>query len=145
MIFELVYHSIAADKLTKKDILDILNTAHKFNKEHHLTGCLLYHNNEFLQILEGEEEVVRNLYASITGDERHHDLVLLATGYKKERYFDNWTMAYHEFNNGDFEELNKKIFEENIVMFADMQTLPTRSLKIFWGKIREIIESNQAA
>ena len=60
MIFELIYYSTASPDLSKNDILNILENSRDFNSKNEITGCLLYHNNEFVQLIEGEEEAVKN-------------------------------------------------------------------------------------
>jgi hypothetical protein len=36
----------------------MLKTSRKFNSQNNITGCLLFDNNEFMQILEGEEKTM---------------------------------------------------------------------------------------
>ena len=60
MIFELIYYSTASPDLSTNDILNILENSRDFNSKNEITGCLLYHNNEFVQLIEGEEEAVKN-------------------------------------------------------------------------------------
>ncbi len=83
-MFELIYCSIAKPDLKSKDIQDILQTAIDFNSKNNITGCLLFHNNEFLQILEGEKSVIQELFASIERDERHSQVILLDQYEKKD-------------------------------------------------------------
>ena len=64
-MYEIVYCSTASRDLTSEDIADILKTAHEFNAKNNITGCLLYHNHEFLQILEDEKERIQDLYSLI--------------------------------------------------------------------------------
>ncbi len=82
-MFELVYCSVAKSNLTSQDIQDILETSKKFNSDNQITGCLLYHDHEFLQVLEGDQQVVQDLFISIKKDLRHFNVILLAEGEKK--------------------------------------------------------------
>ena len=43
-----------------------------------LTGILIFKDNQFTQILEGEESSVEKIWLTIQKDERHKDLQLLA-------------------------------------------------------------------
>ena len=65
MYFELIYNSVASPELTSKDVLDILEESRLFNSKNDITGCLLYHKGEFLQLLEGEKSIVQNIYGKI--------------------------------------------------------------------------------
>ena len=59
MVYELTYCSLAKPSITADEILAILESAGRNNKKNKITGCLLYYNHEFLQILEGEEKMVK--------------------------------------------------------------------------------------
>jgi hypothetical protein len=138
-MFELVYHSSSNSDISEKDIKDILDVSRRFNEDNEITGCLLFHNNSFVQILEGEENVVRQLYSRIEKDKRHFEVELLSSGIKGERFFDDWTMAYHRFTEEEFNSLSKEMFEQNLIAFTGFSDLNSRIVKIFCGKVREII------
>ena len=57
-MFELIYRSIAVPNISDAGINAMLKTLRKFNSENNITGCLLFYNNEFIQILEGEEKTI---------------------------------------------------------------------------------------
>ena len=61
-MIELVYYSLASENLSSEDVSAMLKNSRKFNSKNNITGCLLYHNSEFLQILEGEKKVVLDLF-----------------------------------------------------------------------------------
>ncbi len=119
MGFELIYCSIAIREITSKDITDILNTARKFNDEHNITGCLLFHHREFLQILEGEEEVIKQLFKKINIDKRHCHPTLLHQGSLKERAFSSWSMAFKELKDVDMKQLKDIL---NLQEFSSLVT-----------------------
>lgn len=134
-MIELVYYSEANHDLSAVDISNILKTARDFNHENQITGCLLYNNNEFLQILEGEKKVVMDLFESIKKDKRHSNVMLLALDYKNDKMFDEWSMAYHEI---DGSEQDKKIFSDNIVAFSEIADKPTQVIDLFWAMAKHI-------
>ena len=128
-MFELVYNYIANLNLTAEDINNILNTSRDFNSKNSITGCLLYHNNQFLQILEGDKKVVQDLYLSIKRDKRHSNVNLLSEGGKKERMFTGWNMAFQEFDCNVGEENS---FLNNIIVFSELADRPTQAVDLFW-------------
>ena len=65
MLFELIYHSQALPHISEEDHADILRVARTFNKENDITGCLLFHKGQFLQLLEGEFETLNKLYGKM--------------------------------------------------------------------------------
>ena len=100
-MFELIYRSVALDKINSSEITKILNTSREFNLKNNITGCLLFYKNEFVQILEGEQDVIEKLNTKIEKDTRHSNVILIAKNEKSERTFHNWVMAYHEITNDD--------------------------------------------
>lgn len=142
-LFELTYCSTAADNLDRKHINQILKEAREFNGKHDITGCLLYHDGEFAQILEGQHDDVQSLYGRICNDERHYNVSLLAEGEKEDRYFDNWDMAYSELSDLEDKFNDRKYFEDNIVLLSEMILKPTRTARVFWSKVRLIMEKSR--
>ena len=138
-MFELIYCSAAKDGLTSTDISDILKIARDFNKKNNITGCLLYHNNEFIQILEGDKKIVQELYSKIVKDIRNFNVNLIAEGEKTEKSFENWSMAYMEFNKNDLHNLNETIFKSNIIAFSELIDKPTDAVKLFWYMAKQLL------
>lgn len=99
MLYELIYYSKAVLNIEDYDIESILETAREFNAKHHITGCLLFHNNQFLQILEGDFDRNNTLYKSIRRDRRHHSVITLCMREINTLSFRNWSMAYQKFTN----------------------------------------------
>jgi Sensors of blue-light using FAD len=139
-MYELVYCSLAKRSLNKNDIPDILNTAKAFNSKNGITGCLLYYKNEFIQILEGEKNVVRELYKNIQHDNRHSAVTLMIDDELEERKFKEWSMAYFELNNHNMNELGNSVFVENFMALSNLAQQPTLTVKLFWKMAKLLIE-----
>ncbi|MGB7394050.1 MAG: BLUF domain-containing protein [Pricia sp.] len=139
-VFELTYCSKAIPGLSQDDISDILQTARKFNARHGITGCLLYHNEEFVQILEGEKSLVKKLFESIKQDPRHYDVTLLLDGSKGDIHFSDWNMAYAEYDQikGHMGEI--KQFENNMMVLAELTSKDTSTSRIFWSMVKNIMK-----
>lgn len=91
--FQLLYFSRARGDLQHSDIADILKTARSTNSQLDITGLLLFERGHFLQLLEGPEAKVRDLYQRIAGDPRHTDATIIFTRSISDRDFANWSMA----------------------------------------------------
>ena len=63
------------------------------NKDDGLTGLLVTIQDCFVQALEGPVDSVRNAYARISRDTRHHDPHIIAQGPVEKRLFSDWTMC----------------------------------------------------
>ncbi|MFT7086357.1 MAG: hypothetical protein ACJAV5_002085 [Vicingaceae bacterium] len=134
-MFELVYFSVARPNLTQKEILDILVYSRKWNYEHDVTGLLIYNKVEFLQLIEGDETTIRELFEKIKKDVRHQNLILLAADSKKERVFPNWNMAYQ---NVEIDEGKSDSFNNSIKAFSDLVEKPTLAVDLFWTMAKHL-------
>ena len=98
-MFYLVYVSVAAEKASKDDLLEILARSRTNNAEAGITGMLLYKDGNYMQVLEGEEKAVRDLYARIRRDPRHLGIVTLVEGRRDNRCFGDWSMGFQDLSS----------------------------------------------
>jgi hypothetical protein len=138
-MYEIVYCSTASRDLSQKDIADILKTAHAFNNKNNITGCLLYHSREFLQILEGDKDKIQDLYSIIYEDDRHSDIIMLAEGEKVERVFKDWSMAYQELSDDDVQGIGKDLFVSNFIAFSELAEKETIPMILFWNAAKQLL------
>ncbi len=131
-MYELLYSSTAAKDLKEEDISNILDTAREFNLKNNLSGCLVFHNNKFIQILEGDEVIVKKLFANIEKDKRNKNVILIDKGLKTERLFKNWTMAYYNLDKIDTNDPQRKLFIDNFITYSEIADVSTTSSKMFW-------------
>ena len=128
MMYELIYHSTASRGFDINSLRDILITARIFNSENQITGCLVYHQTEFMQILEGQEEVVKDLYKKLQTDPRHYNLNILSQGPIEERAFADWTMAYYDLSSLISLESSKITVDELLLMTKKMNNGTTAQM-----------------
>ena len=93
-LMHLIYASKASTDFSKDDIVVLLEKARNKNESLNVTGMLLFDNGGFLQVLEGEEETVNQLFSVISSDSRHRNIVKIISEAIPERQFDDWTMGY---------------------------------------------------
>lgn len=89
-----IYASTKSPETTFDTVLEILTTAHQENKQHGISGMLIFDGEHFLQCIEGEEDKVKQLLANIEKDPRHHSIFIIGRQISEKRYFPNWTMGY---------------------------------------------------
>ena len=95
----LIYTSIATQKMPDEELKAILAKARPHNCQLQITGMLLYQDPFFMQILEGEEDIIQQQFERIAKDSRHHKVSII---YKKsidERNFSDWTMGFNKIDN----------------------------------------------
>ena len=90
----IIYLSTGTRWFTETELGDILKISQVNNRRDKITGMLLYGNGNFLQLLEGEEDMVQQTYDRISTDERHKSITHVAGGELAERNFPEWAMGY---------------------------------------------------
>lgn len=93
-LMHLIYASKATIDFSKDDILALLEKAKNRNESLDVTGMLLFDNGSFLQVLEGKEDAVNQIFSAVSSDSRHERIVRIISEAIPERQFDNWTMDY---------------------------------------------------
>jgi len=96
MLVELLYCSISvAPKMTNVDIDQLLASARRRNLAENVTGMLIYHQGEFVQILEGSKNSVESLYEQfIDADPRHTRINKEQQNPISHRRFNEWSMGF---------------------------------------------------
>lgn len=130
MLFQLGYVSTAANEMSREGLIAILEVARRINRGHGLTGLLLFHAGSFLQVLEGEQDAVRETYARISADRRHTDLQLLFEEAITERQFADWSMGFQALDGNELLEFPR----------ADGSTPDLRSMADDIGKTRRFMQ-----
>jgi len=124
--------------MKKKQILQIIDEAIVFNGRVGITGCLVYDRGYFLQLLEGEEEAVDQLYRKIKKDTRHSEAEILSTGYTKKKIFESWKMGYVELlakTTEEKEELARNAKKE----LGQVSTKDDFTSKVFWYNVHSLL------
>jgi hypothetical protein len=138
-MFSLIYRSVAEESFSNSAVYQMLSAARDLNAEHDITGCLLFHNRRFLQLLEGEKEQVYRLFSLIESDPRHKNIEVIQTEEKAERLFNKWSMAFYDYGNL---ALSAQIKLAQIdTFFEDSQALKTQSrlTNPFFNEVRNML------
>ena len=96
LIWQLSYRSEQAYEMDTSDLMKLLFDARAFNRENGITGLLLHHGGQFMQLLEGEQHEVQRLYRKIAEDARHRNVVIEVNAPVELRVFPRWQMGYAE-------------------------------------------------
>lgn len=99
-VYFLVYASVPAElAVDPAELLRLLEVSRRNNRRLDVTGMLLYKEGLFLQMLEGEESVVKQLYTKISLDARHHSLAVVVDGRTDRRLFSDWSMSFRNLED----------------------------------------------
>ena len=93
-LYEIIYTSLASRDLPPEELAQLLDKARVNNTAQGITGMMICHRREFMQLLEGEQAVVQALYDRIAVDPRHQQLRKIWDGPIRERGFPDWGMAF---------------------------------------------------
>lgn len=89
-LLQMTYTSSATQPMNGRELLALLERARTSNQARGITGMLLYMDGNFIQVIEGESVVVRELHHRIARDLRHHGMVALMTRTVTNRAFPDW-------------------------------------------------------
>ena len=87
-MYELLYTSVSPEGLSESELKDLLDCG-----------------REFMQLLEGEEDVVQTLFQTISEDWRHRSVEVFYEGTIENRAFTDWSMAFKVMNGSEFGKL----------------------------------------
>ncbi len=95
-MYQIVYTSEATIDFSSDDIRELLAVARAKNKIGLITGMLVFCDNQFLQVLEGNATDVIRTYDRIAGDRRHDNVIVLHRGYSHVgKTFTASAMGFH--------------------------------------------------
>ena len=115
MLYELLYSSISTAALGEGGLDELLVRARQRNAQSNITGVLFFNGRKFLQLLEGSQEEVDQLFSVIREDARHCQVTVFHTGEIAERAFADWAMAYETVGT-----------ETSLQSWQDQLTMPAR-------------------
>lgn len=94
-LVELSYLSEAVSDMSFLGLMRLLESARAFNQTNGISGILLYDNQQFGQIIEGERASVMKAWKHIQEDKRHHRIELLEIREISERSFPDWLLRFY--------------------------------------------------
>ncbi len=132
-LLSIVYVSSARNLPTDEALEMMLQGARRKNTQLGITGMLLYGDGNFMQLLEGPETAVRELYAKIRRDPRHHMVTTILEEGGQPREFADWSMAYRRVDAPTWLRLSHALGPEG-------QRVPLSTVKSilsdFWKSVR---------
>lgn len=113
-IFYLIFTSIESSLFNNNELKSLFNHCKDFNTRNNITGILLYvrelqitkSKGRFMQLLEGDERIIRRLFKKIVNDERHESVVLLQIGKYERRCFTDWSMGFEQSDGELYQSLS---------------------------------------
>jgi acetylglutamate kinase len=134
-MIRLLYISHAASGVSDKQVQDILESARRNNPANRVTGVLVHGGGQFMQVLEGPEQVVLRQYVKILDDRRHSDARILHISPANDRIFEKWSMGVLEGDPLQFQHISE----------LRARRLEAVQAKTFTDTMREFVQRLRAA
>jgi hypothetical protein len=130
-MLSMVYVSSATHALDESKLADLLRVAQENNRRIDVTGLLLYKGGNFMQVLEGADQAVLDVYDKISRDPRHHGALPLLREQITERRFPNWSMSLKNVDHISTEDRIKlSPFLSDDFVAAGYRLNPTNAIKL---------------
>lgn len=139
MLYTLTYKSIEIKCGIKSDMEDLLLKSRSNNIINGITGCLIYHEGGFIQILEGDKKKIYSLFEKIKLDTRHTNVNLFSEVEIEKRVFPNWGMAYYTIDKDIDNQQEFEQFKRNLLMLAELNEATNLTAHLFWKNVKYLI------
>lgn len=134
-MIRLIYCSYATIALNEDQLVALLESARDKNKRLEITGVLFYVDEAFIQILEGAQKEVEDLYNKIKVDERHEDVRIIDKKKITSRIFNDWSMGFctlENYKTKDLKGFNKFLYKKtDAESFQDLSNSINNLLKTY--------------
>ena len=141
-VYQLTYRSKATEKIGQEQIMEIVDEAIAFNRRHDITGCLLFDQGYFLQILEGEKQTVNTLYQKIKKDPRHLQIDILSKGMSSQRIFTAWNMGFVNMQHLEIGQ-RMKLLEQARSALDTISIKDDFTPKVFWYNVFHLLSGSK--
>jgi hypothetical protein len=131
-LISLIYASRSTECFHEHEIPDLLQQIRIANAKQEITGMLLYISGAFLQVLEGQPEMVDAVFSRILRDNRHTQSTLIGRESIPERAFEGWTMMHKTLDPVEAGELIGEI---------GYFTSPTQITQLNFGRAQKLLRA----
>ena len=115
-MYYLIYLSSSVKPMNHDQLYTLLQQCRDNNQKNGITGMLLHQNGTFMQMLEGDKQVILDLYDDIKKDDRHTGFHTVLAGDIEARNFEDWSMGFFNMDKaGDLPKYRDYI-EENLAL-----------------------------
>ena len=109
----LIYTSLAVGRPNQQDLEELLEQSRQRNKRQNITGMLLFKSGVYLQVLEGDENDVHEIFSDIEKDPRNTQVTKLLDEKIVRRDFPNWSMGFKRLDDSIENEAYNDVFDGN--------------------------------
>ncbi len=137
-LIRLIYISAATYPPTDQELKNLLMGARERNKHNQITGLLIYKNRTFMQVLEGEQQQVHELFDKIKKDPRNNGMVKLIEQPILKRDFAQWYMGFENLEHYNPEQLPAYVeILDNQLDESKIEAVKGKSLNLLLSFIKQ--------
>jgi hypothetical protein len=92
--YEILYTSALSPDTPVSAVSAIISRARRHNREHGITGLLVFDGERFVHLLEGARDAVFALLEKIRNDGRHTDMKMLHFAAQEQARFNRFTTGF---------------------------------------------------
>ncbi|HBT4825063.1 TPA: diguanylate phosphodiesterase [Klebsiella quasipneumoniae subsp. similipneumoniae] len=129
MLTTIIYRSHAHSSISRTSIMEMTELANAHNIKSDVTGILVFNGVHFLQLLEGPETQVNEIYSRICNDNRHFNIVELLNDVAPFRRFGNAGMELIDIDLFSHEDCLRTILNRGTAKYQLLYN--DRALRFF--------------
>lgn len=130
-MYRIIYLSSADDTVTETELQNLLKKSKIYNSKNLITGILLHIDGDFIQVLEGDETIVTELYDKIKIDKRHKGVIIVSKSPVKDRQFAEWSMGYKSTNYAELSKIDGLKEFNRSLLFSNDEKIALTFLSVF--------------
>lgn len=131
MRYAICYVSNANTNLSREEIKRLLEVSKQTNTQKQMTGILLFSEGNFFQVLEGEKEIVLELFEKIKKDPRHSNIFTIFSKEITKKKFEEYQVDFvankqntdkiqdYLYHIQSLDESSQKVVKEVLSIFID--------------------------
>ncbi len=122
MVYYLCYICSEKVNLKEENLIEMLSSSRKFNKDNNITGLLLYFEGHLVEFMEGDKEVIKEHFKKVSINSKYKSVFKITESNTEKRKFTNWTMSFPSLNKNKLSKIvGYRPFEKEIVL-SDFST-----------------------
>jgi hypothetical protein len=140
--FQVIYASAASEQFKLTDLPLILTKAREHNQKAGISGLLLFHENTFVQVLEGPKPSIEGLLKTILADPRHRNVKLLFQKELEKKEFEDWSMGFVDVKQLASKDSGFVNLSTELSSLISKETTAHKALRRFMdGNFKKYVES----
>lgn len=105
-LYKIMYISSATQDMSANELETMMVKCRQKNAFFDITGFMVYHEGNIIQLLEGNHTSVEYIYNTIKLDKRHQDIIELCAASVAKRAFADWQMGFRKIVREQIHKVN---------------------------------------